>query len=147
MKNSNTVRNVQVHVHNKEEVAVKLSRIVALVIAILFSGCASMEKSVVFGGVVGAAAGTGAGLLNQKSVGSGLIGAGIGAVLGGALAFLIHKDPPKEVVSDKEKKDEKVPSITTPDVRRVWVPEKIEGSKFIDGHFEYVIDRPSVWSK
>lgn len=40
-----------------------------------------------------------------------------------------------------------VPSLTAPEVRRVWVPEKIEGTRFIDGHYEYIIDKPSVWSK
>jgi hypothetical protein len=43
-------------------------------------------------------------------------------------------------------KDANVPSLTSPEVRRIWVPEKIEGNKFIEGHYMYVIDKPSVWS-
>jgi hypothetical protein len=42
---------------------------------------------------------------------------------------------------------DKVPSLTAPEVRRIWVPEKIEGPRFIDGHYEYLIDKPSVWSR
>jgi hypothetical protein len=45
------------------------------------------------------------------------------------------------------KKNTNVPSLTSPEVRRIWVPEKIEGNKFVDGHYMYVIDKPSVWSK
>lgn len=42
---------------------------------------------------------------------------------------------------------ENVPSLTAPEVRRIWVNERIEGTRFIDGHYEYIIDKPSVWSK
>jgi hypothetical protein len=42
---------------------------------------------------------------------------------------------------------EKVPGMSTPEIRRVWVPEKIEGNKYIEGHYIYVIDRGAVWNR
>jgi hypothetical protein len=37
--------------------------------------------------------------------------------------------------------------MSTPEIRRVWVPEKIEGNKYIEGHYIYVIDRGAVWNR
>ncbi len=42
---------------------------------------------------------------------------------------------------------EKIPSLTTPEVRRVWIEPKIESDRYVEGHFVYVIDRPAVWGK
>lgn len=53
----------------------------------------------------------------------------------------------KPLTATDGKKGLEVPSLTSPEVRRIWVPEKIEGNKFIEGHYMYVIDKPSVWSR
>jgi hypothetical protein len=78
---------------------------------------------------MGGAAGVGVGLLRQKSVGSAAIGIGIGAVLGGGLAFLLHKDEKKEPQDQGEINTGSVspykteagdsPAITSPEIRRV----------------------------
>ena len=51
--------------------------------------------------------------------------------------------------SDKStnKDDNKSPSLTTPKVRKVWVPEKIEGDKYIEGHWMWVLERTTTWSQ
>lgn len=38
------------------------------------------------------------------------------------------------------------PIVTSPEVHRIWVPDKIEGNKFVKGHFMFVIERGSVWT-
>lgn len=53
-----------------------------------------------------------------------------------------NKDQP----SDPSHQEDKTPSLTAPKVRRVWVPAKIEGDKYIDGHYMYVIEKTSTWS-
>lgn len=46
-----------------------------------------------------------------------------------------------------ESKDENVPQLTSPKVRRVWVAPRIEGDKYFDGHYMYVIEKNTSWSK
>jgi hypothetical protein len=42
-----------------------------------------------------------------------------------------------------------VPKLTKPVVKRVWVPEKIEenGSVFEEGHWRYLLQHNSNWSR
>lgn len=47
----------------------------------------------------------------------------------------------------KSKSDMKAPSLTSPKVTRVWVPDKIEGDKYIEGHWVWVLERGSTWSQ
>ena len=41
--------------------------------------------------------------------------------------------------------DKNIPGLNGPEVRRVWVPDKIEGNKLIKGHFIYIIKKNSTW--
>jgi hypothetical protein len=43
--------------------------------------------------------------------------------------------------------NDKSPALTSPKVRKVWVPEKIEGDKFIEGHWMWVLERTTTWSQ
>ena len=45
------------------------------------------------------------------------------------------------------KDDNKSPSLTAPKVRKVWVPEKIEGDKFIEGHYMWILEKTTSWSQ
>ena len=116
------------------------------------SGCASMEKSALLGAAAGGALGTGIGLAAEKSAGSALIGLGIGAIVGSVMGIGAHSEQENKraqwlnPAASKDFKD-KVPGMSTPEVRRVWVPEKIEGNKYIEGHYIYVIDRGAVWNR
>ncbi|MCE5346245.1 MAG: OmpA family protein [Bacteroidales bacterium] len=70
---------------------VNASLVVILTAAILFSGCASMNKTGK-GAVIGTAAGGVTGAVIGKVVGNTALGAGIGAVVGGATGAIIgHK--------------------------------------------------------
>lgn len=42
---------------------------------------------------------------------------------------------------------DKSPALTSPKVRKVWVPEKIEGDKYIEGHWMWVLERTTTWSQ
>lgn len=50
------------------------------------------------------------------------------------------------ITTQKDSLESQTPSLTAPKVRRVWVPAKIEGDKYIDGHYMYVIEKTSSWS-
>lgn len=122
-----------------------------LIVCLSLSGCATMEKSVLLGAGTMGAIGTGVGAAAGNNVGGALLGLGIGAVFGGFMGWAGHKDQEEKArqakSGSKKADDTKVPSLTSPEVRRVWVPEKIDGGKFIEGHYMYVIERNSVWSK
>lgn len=45
------------------------------------------------------------------------------------------------------KNDSKQPFLTTPKVRKIWVPEKIENDKFIEGHYMWILEKTSSWSQ
>lgn len=49
--------------------------------------------------------------------------------------------------SPSNKDDAKTPFLTSPQVRKVWVPEKIEGDKFIEGHWMWILERTTTWSQ
>ncbi len=63
-----------------------------LMISIALSGCASIEKSTLLGAGTFGAIGTGVGAAAGKSVGGALLGLGIGALFGGTMGYLTHKD-------------------------------------------------------
>lgn len=44
------------------------------------------------------------------------------------------------------KDSNKAPFLTEPKVLKVWVPEKIEGDKFIEGHYMWILEKTSFWS-
>ncbi len=49
--------------------------------------------------------------------------------------------------SPKMTKDLKAPFLTAPKVRKVWIPEKIENDKFIEGHYMWILEKTSSWSQ
>lgn len=53
----------------------------------------------------------------------------------------------KDQSNPNNKLDDKSPALTTPKVRKVWVPEKIDGDKFIEGHWMWVLERTTTWSQ
>jgi hypothetical protein len=126
---------------------------------ILVVGCSSLTKST----MLGIAVGSGTGALLGSAVGnngssedrnkSALIGSAIGATIGGLLVY--HDQKTKEEKRqtnfklESGKVDDKIPNLLMPSVRKVWSPEKIseDGRQFEAGHWIYIIDRTSTWSK
>lgn len=125
-----------------------------LFVAIL-SGCSTLKESTLLGigvgSVVGAGVGAAAGSPRGNENRGAMTGAAVGAALGGLMGFLDFKERSKKealkIGSGNGNGNTEAPFLTKPKVQRVWVPEKIEGDKYISGHWIYVIDRPSVWSK
>jgi len=113
----------------------------------LIGGCATMEKSIAFGSGVGAAAGTGLGLAVEQSAGSALIGAGIGVIIGGAIGYLKHHHDERDAPPSLAAQGDRIPTVKAPEVRRIWVPERIEGNRYIEGHYLFVIEKPSVFTR
>jgi hypothetical protein len=140
--------------------------VLAVGVALALVGCASMEQSVMLGVGTGVAMGTGVGLAaggNNKTETT-LISAGIGALVGGVGAYLIH--------GGLEKRDNSVRRntlfnlenhgitrmnsgrvdlsdvgglLTLPEVEENWVETHADGQKLIEGHREWLLEGNSRW--
>lgn len=116
--------------------------------AIVFTGCASAKKSALLGGAIGGLAGAAIGQANSQNTEGAAVGAIAGAAIGGLIGYSSFKEKPN-IKNDQETKvdEETFPSITKPKLRAVWVSDKIEGNKYIKGHWIYVIEDAGSWSK
>lgn len=45
------------------------------------------------------------------------------------------------------KQSEFTPKLKRPEVRKVWVPDQIVGDEYITGHWKFVLEKNSVWTK
>lgn len=66
-------------------------------------------------------------------------------VLSSCTSMNKNKNDSNNNVSNKD--DNKSPALTAPKVRKVWVPEKIEGDKFIEGHYMWILEKTTSWSQ
>jgi hypothetical protein len=60
-----------------------------------------------------------------------------------SMAACAHQ-PPKKAEQDPS---QNIPKLKRPEVRRVWVPDQIVGDEYITGHWKYLIEKNSVWTK
>jgi len=132
----------------------KIIIIYLIIGAITYQGCSTLKKSLALGAGSGAATGAllGSQIDSQKRQRGALIGAASGALIGGLASYLLHRDRKKsakvltsQILSGIN--DKSIPALKYPQVKRVWVPDQIEEDRYIKGHFIYLIDRPSVWTK
>ena len=146
--------------------------IFALTIAlttVIFSGCATQGKSVGLGGAISAisAIGAGSGAIiggiadpgkdGQYRTRNVIIGTAIGGVAGMATGALLHsnaEDKKREAYeqgkADANKSHESsgsMPNLQNPKVEARWIDGRIAGSRYIEGHFEYVIVEPARWEE
>ncbi len=123
---------------------------VAALAAVLTSACASAPRSILFGAGSGAAIAGGTGLLISHNATGTAIGAATGAVTGGLIGFLLHgaKEKDTQGKSGQDMSDaDKYPFLTRPEVRTIWIPDTVEGNRYIERHRVFVIEKNSSWSK
>lgn len=137
-----------------------------LTLSLLLSGCATVEKSTLLGGVIGSFVGGSLGSLANQDRGAEQRATGllVGAAAGGALGALIgnqsYKDQEKKKIpsgvtygasnlemfgSGNEK--EKGPKLRPAQVRVRYVEDQVKDGVFIPAHFEYEIAEPARWEK
>ncbi len=130
-----------------------------IVLGLAVSGCATQSKSVGMGASVGA--GTGAliggiadpGKKGEYRTRNVILGAGLGAMTGMVAGSLIHsrqEKAKKEAFLQGQKAGQvpvsgAMPSLSQPKVETHWVEGKVQGNRYIEGHFEYVIVEPVRW--
>ncbi|MBL7669794.1 MAG: hypothetical protein JNM39_04855 [Bdellovibrionaceae bacterium] len=37
------------------------------------------------------------------------------------------------------------PSLRNAEVKTLWIPDKIEADRYIEGHYIYIIEKPATW--
>ncbi len=37
------------------------------------------------------------------------------------------------------------PSLRNAEVKTLWIPDKVESDRFEEGHYLYIIEKPSTW--
>ncbi len=124
-----------------------------LTVSTLLTSCATLRDSLIVGGAIG---GTAGGVIGNQSSNhdprSTAIGALIGAATGTLFGYFGHKDAMRK---ERERQAQlnaiqgkpQYPSVSTPQVRAIWVPDRIENDQFISGHYIYVIDKPATFRK
>lgn len=124
-------------------------RSVVLVLSLILSGCATAPKSVLLGAAIGGASGAAIGQNQSHDSQGTMTGLAIGAGIGGIIGYLAHigKKTPAKTDSTTSNDEYNFPDLTKPKLRSVWVPDKIEGNKYIKGHWIYVIEDAGSWSK
>ena len=114
------------------------------------SGCATSTESTLFGisigGVLGAGVGAAAGQNNGVPREGAAVGLAVGSALGGLMGYLKHKQ-------NEDQKNKAVlgtasaaPILSKPSVERVWVGPRIENNTYVEGHYQFVIKKPSRWA-
>mgnify|MGYP001164701239 FL=1 len=118
-----------------------------LSILLLQVSCSTMPKTVLLGTAIGV--GTGGAIGSQS--GKTETGAAFGALLGAGLSYLILKSSEKKttakVLSPEklELDDVDSPFLKSPKVRKYWQNDKIEGRRFVKGHWIYEIEEQPTW--
>lgn len=112
------------------------------------SGCATFRT----GTWIGAGAGGSVGALSGAAIGSpdqALEGAAIGiftgAIIGGVIGTLLDRSETAPPSKEKNSKEEKTPRLSNPEIRRIWQPDKIEGDRYIEGHYLFLKEKEASW--
>lgn len=137
-----------------------------LTLLFLLSGCATVEKSTLLGGVIGSVVGGSIGSLasqngdsQQRTTGL-LVGAAAGGALGALIGNQSYKEQEKKKLeanmnygapnlemfgsgSDKDKG----PKLRPAQVRVRYVEDQVKDGVFVPAHFEYEIAEPARWEK
>lgn len=124
-------------------------------------GCATQNKSAALGGAIGA--GTGAvlggiadpGKNNEFRTRNVVVGAALGGMAGMIAGSVLHEETEKQKkeaflkgrASAPQAEQGAVPSLKNPKVETRWIEGRIQGNRYIDGHFEYIIIEPARWDE
>lgn len=139
----------------------KLKQMTGLLLVLCLStSCASKGKSLAMGGTLGAGLGASiGGIMNPGKNGqyrtrNVIIGAGVGGLAGVLAGNFAHNSIEKREkeafekgkdTSNNSKNNGAYPELKEPKVESRWVEGRVQGNRYIEGHFEYVILEQARW--
>jgi hypothetical protein len=130
-----------------------MKNIIPLLFLLIFGSCQTTKDSALFGagigGLLGASAGAALGSSSGNETKGALIGLGAGAAIGALAGYEKSSDQGNgrsQSLSPLNTNGEpKVPSLTMPEVKRIWKPDQIIDDQYIPGHYIYVLSKQSRW--
>ena len=131
--------------------------VVALLMSLILSGCATSEKSILLGSSIGLGIGAGVGY-NAGNENGAAVGAAIGALAGGLLGYAGYKEKKKKELAAQAaappgqfdmftpaNANSNRPKLRPALVRVRYVEDQVKDGTFIPAHFEYEISEPAHW--
>jgi hypothetical protein len=127
-------------------------------ISLVLTACATQNKSVGLGAALGG--GTGAfvgsiadpGKRGENRTRNVILGSTVGAMTGMIAGNVIHEDSERKKKeaflkgqASAPKVDGSPPSLSAPRVETRWIEGRVQGNRYIEGHFEYLIIEPARW--
>lgn len=135
--------------------------LLSLTFIFIISGCATKSRSIGLGGLIGAGSGAAiGGIIDPGKDGeyrtrNVVIGATFGGVAGAMAGSSMFDSSEKRKQDSYEKgklnakeafaKQGSMPELKDPKVESRWVEGRVQGNRYIDGHFEYIITEPARW--
>lgn len=128
-----------------------------ILMAMMTFACASKNKSMGAGGLIGASVGGGIGaLIPEKSgnerVRNVVIGSALGGIAGVIMGSAAYKNESRQNAplntSATFPFDAPIPpSLKKAKVESRWIEAKIVGNRYIEGHREFIIIEPAAWEE
>ena len=122
-----------------------MKMIILLILPFLLCRCSTMGHSIGLGAGIGAASGFTASRFAEYNTKGTVVLTASGALIGGALAALLHKGPPQDrSTMPAHLRDGLPPSFKESETDVIWVPDSIQDGKYVEGHRIYTLS-PSHW--
>lgn len=128
-----------------------------LISMLVLAGCATSEKSILFGSTIGIGIGAGIGASQNGDQGA-MVGALIGGIAGVLLGYQGYKNKNKKEqaatvglsdnyfdMTGNAKSSNNGPRLKPAQVRVKLVEDQIKDGTFVPAHFEYEISEPARW--
>lgn len=123
-----------------------MKKLIILTLPLLLCRCSTIPKSIGLGACIGAASGFTASRFAEYNTKGSVVLTASGALIGGALAALLHKDLPTDLSqAPGGLLNERPPSLKNAETDVIWVPDSVQDEKYIEGHRVFIIQNPAHW--
>lgn len=128
-----------------------------ILMLLIFTGCATQNKSTALGGLIGATGGAAIGAIASKNgearTRNVVIGATIGGITGLVSGSLLHeqiKQRENEAYTRGKTSGPQIPTgsmpaLRSPKVESRWIEGRVIQNRYVEGHFEHLILEPTAW--
>lgn len=121
-----------------------MKKLFILILPLVLCRCSTMVKSISLGAGIGVASGFTTSRFAEYNTKGTVVLTVSGLLIGGALAALLHKDPPPEL-SQIPLLNGKPPSLKDADTDMIFVPDLVQDGKYVEGHRIWTIRSPAYW--